>query len=207
MSYTAKLSYSVYDLNSSVLVELVKEVLQVEFLNQRTEHGNTYLPQVVKKDEYLLSPVSDKEINPAFCSVIKAKMEGTEQRFSNQQNDKNQYIIGILANGLENLRKIADAVYVILNDMDVRHYFYQVTDTEGNRLISDSGEFYIKALSTEFEVSKTMNNKEIVYGYLILNAEVSEVPKFNTYSTFEGVTAEIKVGEDEKEINLETNIE
>lgn len=206
MAYTSKIEYEIYDLNSSVFVELIREVLEVEFLNQRSIFNKTFLPQSVKKDEYLLSPVSDKEINPAFCSVIKAKMEGTEQRFSEQQNDDNTYIIGILANGLENLRKIADAVYIILNDHEVKHYFWSYANN-GVKLISDSSKYYVKALSTEYQVSKTMNNKEIVYGSLMLGSEIAEVPLFNTYSDFEGSDHIIKVGENEKEIHFETNNE
>lgn len=205
MAYTSKINYSIYDLNSSLFVDVIKEVLQVEFLKQRTTYSKTFLPQVVKKDEYLLSPISDKDIDPAFCSVIKAKMEGTEQRFSEQQSDDNMYIIGILANGLENLRKIADAVYIILNDHNVKNYIWSYADSEGNKLISDSGKYFVKSLSTEYEVSKTMNDKEIVYGSLVLGAEIAEIPLIGTYADFEGANITLEAGEDKKEIILETN--
>lgn len=204
--YTSLLTYPIYDLNSSEFIELIRTILEIEFNNQITEHSKTFLPTVVKKDEYLLSPVSDKEINPAFCSVIKAKMNNTEYRFSNQQNELNSYVIGILANGLENLRKIADAIYEILNDMDVKNYLFHYKNALGDNLISDSGEFYISSLSTEYEVSKTMNDKNIIYGSLVLNAQIAEVPKENTHSQLEGVTIDHKVGENEINIKQTTNL-
>lgn len=205
MAYTSILTYPIYDLNSSDFIQLIADILKTEFLNQRTVHGKTFLPIDVKKDEYLLSPISDKEINPAFCSVIKAKMDSTEQRFSNQQNELNTYIIGILADGLSNLRKIADAIYIILNDMSIKNYIFLYKNALGHNLISDSGQYKVSSLSTEYEVTKTMNDKNIVYGFLALNAEISEVPKLNTYTEIEGVTIEYKLGDNE--INLTQNIE
>lgn len=204
--YTPLLTYPIYDLNSSEFIELIRTILEVEFNNQITEHSKTFLPTVVKKDEYLLSPVSDKEINPAFCSVIKAKMESTERRFADQQNDSNSYIIGVLANGLDNLRKITDAIYEILNDMDVKNYLFLCKNANGDNLISNSGEYFIKNLSTEYEVSKTMNDKNIVYGYLVLNAEIAEVPKLNTYTKITEVSTDFKMGENEINIKQTTNL-
>ncbi len=202
--YTPLLTYPVYDLNSSEFVELIRNILEVEFNNQITEHSKTFLPTVVKKDEYLLSPVADKEIDPAFCSVIKAKMEGTEHRFANQQNDSNSYVIGVLADGLENLRKITDAIYEILNDMDVKNYLFLYENANGDNIISNSGEYYVKNLSTEYEVSKTMNDKNIIYGYLILNAEISETPKFNEYAAIDEIATDLNVGPNEKSVKQTT---
>jgi hypothetical protein len=193
MAYESKITYEVDDLNSSIFLEMIREILQVEFLNQRTEHSKTFLPQLVKKDEYLLSPVVDKEIDPAFCSVIKASMQNTDSRYFNQNNDTNQYIIGILANGLENLRKIADAVFMILNDLDIKNYLFTFKDANGTQLISDSAEYYIQNLSTEYEVTKTMNNREIVYGSLVLNAQIAEVPLQNEYPDLEGIDSKITI--------------
>lgn len=198
--YTPLLTYPVYDLNSSEFIELLASILEAEFNEQITTFGKDFLPTSVKKDEYLLSPISDKEIDPAFCSIIKAKMLSTDNRFSNQQNDSNNYIIGILADGLENLRKIADAIYEILNDMDVKDYLFKYKNALGDQVISNSGEYYIKNLSTEYEVSKTMNNKNIVYGYLILNTEISEVPKLNTHEEINEITTDLELGENKKVI-------
>lgn len=204
MSYVSKITYPVYNLNSSDFLTIIQEILQVEFLNQRTIHLKTFLPTIVKTDEYLLSPIADKEINPAFCSIIKAKMSSTDQRFSGQQNDDNSYVIGILADGLSNLRKIADAIYEILNDMDIKNYLFTLKNINGDNLISDSGKFYISSLLNDFEVSKTMNDKNIVYGNLVLNAEISEVPKFNTHEEINQVTTEFKLGENEISLTQET---
>jgi len=178
-------------------------------LNQRTEHGKTFLPQLVKTDEYLLNPIADKQIDPAFCSIIKAKSDGTEQRFASQQNDLNHYIIGVLANGLENLRKITDAIYIILNGMDVKNYLFLYKNLNGDNLISDSGKYFVKSLSTEYEVSKGLNDKDIIYGSLILQAEIAEVSKFNTYPVVNRIDVTGKYGvneEEDKEIVLQTNL-
>jgi len=204
MSYTVQLTYPVYDLNSSEFITLIQNVLQTEFQNQITVHGNTFLPISVKTDEYLLNPIADKEINPAFCSIIKAKMSSTDNRFSKQQNDSNSYIIGILADGLTNLRKIADAIYVILNDMDVKNYLFLYENSDGCKIISDSGQYFVNSLSTDFEVSKTMNDKNIVYGNIVLNAEIAEVPKFNDYTQIEEVTTDLKIGENDINVKQTT---
>jgi hypothetical protein len=202
--YESLITYPVYDLNSSEFVELIKEILEAEFSEQRTTHNKTFLPTEVKTDEYLLSPIADKEINPAFCSVIKAKMNSTDYRYSVQQNDLNNYIIGILANGLENLRKIGDAIYEILNDMDVKNYIFTYKNALGNNVISDSGEFYISSLSTEFEVSKTMNDKNIVYGSLVLNAQIAEIPKENTHPSLTEMSVDHKLGDNEIKLTQTT---
>jgi hypothetical protein len=207
MAYTAKITYGVYDLNSTYFMGLIKTILEAEFTKQRlTPLSKTFLPKAVKTDEYLLSPIADKEIDPAFCSIIKAKMEGTDQRFSSQQNEMNTYIIGILADGLTNLRKIADAIYIILNDMDVKDYIFKYQNSSGENLISDSLKYQVKSLSTDFEVSKTMNDKEIVYGSIILQAEISETPKFNTHDLIGSVDLGLQVGENEIQINQLTSL-
>jgi len=204
MAYTTQVTYPVYDLNSSFFIELLKEVLEVEFNNQITTHANTFLPTTVKTDEYLLNPIADKEIDPAFVSIIKAKFVNTEGRYFEQNNDNNSYIIGILADGLLNLRKIADAIYEILNDMDVKNYFYLYENSRNCKIISDSGKFFISNLSTEFEVSKTMNDKNIVYGSLVLNAEIAETSILNTYEEINQITTDFEMGADNKNIKQTT---
>jgi hypothetical protein len=200
MSYTAKITYPVYDLNSSLFMGLIQDVLIAEFTEQRATHTKMFLPKDVQLDSYLLNPIADKEIDPAFCSIIKAKMSNTDRRFADQQNDSNSYIIGILADGLDNLRKIADAIYIILNDMDVKNYLFLYENASGDKIISNSGEYYISALSTEFEVSKTMNDRNIVYGYLVLNAEIAEVPKYNTHTPIDQITTNLKLGVNETDL-------
>ena len=204
--YTSLLTYPVYDSNSSEFLELIRSILKAEFDKQISTYSKDFLPTEVKTDEYLLAPIADKEINPAFCSIIKAKMDGTDRRFSDQQNDNNSYIIGVLADGLLNLRKILDSIYIILNDMSIKAYIFKYKNANQETLISNSGEFYVKGLSTEFEVSKTMNDKQIIYGYLVLNAEIAEVPKLNTYTAIEGVDVNLKVGADQKDIEITTNL-
>jgi len=207
MAYTAKLTYSIYDSNSSLFLELLKTILETEFTAQRiAPHLKTFLPKAVQTDEYLLSPIADKEIDPAFCSIIKAQMKGTENRFAGQQNELNYFIIGVLANGLANLRKILDAISIILNDNDVKIYLFQYKNALGENLISNSSQYMIKELSSEFEVSKTINDKNIVYGSLILQAEISEVVKLNTYTPINSVDLNLELGNNEVNINQITNL-
>jgi hypothetical protein len=200
MAYSALLTYSIYDTNSSEFLELIRSILEAEFVKQRNSYSKTFLPKVVKSDEYLLNPVSDKEIDPAFCSIIKAKMDGTDQRFGSQNNNSNLFVIGVLADGLSNLRKILDSIYIILNDLDVKNYIFLVKNTSGDNYISDSGQYMVKNLSTDFEVSKTMNDKEIVYGSLILQAEISETPKLNTHAAIDEIEVVHQFGENEIEV-------
>jgi len=206
MAYSSKVTYPIYDLNSTEFMEVVRELLQVEMLNQRTTHGKTFLPQVVKKDEYLLNPIADKEMNPAFCAIIKAKTEGTDQNISNQQNDLTYYIISIMANGLENLRKIADSIYIILNDMDVKSYLYLYKNASGDNLIYDSEKYKVNSMSAEIEEKKTMNDKNIIYGNVILQAQIVEVPKENTHPAVEGVNVNLQAGPNKKEIKFNTDV-
>jgi len=203
--YSSKITNPIYDLNSSLFLEIVREILEAEFVNQRTNFAKTFLPLAVKTDSYLLNPISDKEINPAFCSVIKAKSTNSENQFHGQDNNLNIFIIGILANGLENLRKICDAAYIILNDMDVKNYLfnYKVDD---NNIISDSGTYKVSAISTEFEVSKTMNDKNIVYGNLTLVCEIAEVAKFNTHEPLTEINTTHKLGVNEIEVIQKINL-
>ena len=85
MSYTSSiLTYPIYDLNSSEFVTLLKQILEVEFNNQIDNHSIDFLPTTVETDSYLLSPVSDTEIDPAFVSIIKAKMTRSDYRYHNQ---------------------------------------------------------------------------------------------------------------------------
>lgn len=180
--YSPLLTYGVYDLNSSLFLEVLRNVLEVELSNQVANKGKTFLPLSVKKDEYLLNPVSDLDINPAFCSILKAKQVKAESNFHQQSNEKNTYIIGILAEGLENLRKIADAIFIILNDMDVKNYLFTYKDAQGNNLIADSGTYRVISLSNEFEVSQTINDRNIIYGSLSLEVDIAEIAKLNTYN-------------------------
>lgn len=185
MSYSPVITYEVYDLNSSLFLALIKEILEAEFAVQIEEYENDFLPSAVKTDEYLLNPVSDLDIDPSFCSVIKAKSVNGENQFHKQTNEKNTFIIGILAEGLESLRKISDAIYIILNDMDVKNYIF----LQG--LLSNSEAYKITELSSEFQVSKTINDREIVYGYLTLEAEIAETSKFNTFEAVNEINVEI----------------
>jgi hypothetical protein len=206
MAYTAKLTYDVYESNSSLFLEVLRTVLETEFAKQRlTPALAAYLPKTVKTDEYLMSPIADKEIDPSFCSIIKEKWENTEYRYPGQQNDLNHYVIGILANGLTDLRKIADAIYIILNDMDVKSYLFLYKNALGENLISDSGQYYIKTLSTEYEIEKTMNDKNVVYGHLVLQAEIAEVTKFNTYPDIDSVDVTLQVGDNQIELKQLTS--
>lgn len=186
MAYISLITYGIYDLNSSLFLELIREILEVEFNKQRNQFAKTFLPKIVKKDEYLLSPVSDTDINPAFCSVIKAASKNAENHFHQQSNEDNTFIIGVLADGLENLRKILDSIYIILNDMDVKNYLF----TYG--ILSDTGKYRINQMNHEFEVSKTSNDKNIVYGSLTLQAEIAEIAKENLRKTLKEVGVELE---------------
>ena len=206
MAYTARITYPVYDLNSTEFVTLIKSILEAEFVKQRTDFLKTFLPATVKTDEYLLNPIADKEINPAFVSIIKAKMKNTDSRIFGQQNDLNSYIIGILADGLTNLRKIADAIYEILNDMSVKNYLFLYENSNGDKIISDSGQYFVESLSTDFEISKTVNDKDIVYGSLVLNTEIAETPKYNTTTLIDGVDITHNLGVNEIEVIQTSNL-
>jgi len=198
MPYSSKITYEVYDLNSSLFLELIREVLEAEFTKQIADFDKDFLPVEVKTDEYLLNPVSDLDIDPAFCSVIKAKSSNGNNPFFKQANEKNVYIIGILADGLENLRKISDAIYIILNDMDVKNYFF------GQKIISDSGTYKISELSSDFQISKTINDRNIIYGSLTLEVEIAEEVKFNDYAEINEIRVKHQLGADESETNQTT---
>lgn len=205
MAYTSQITYPIYDLNSTEFMEVVRELLQIEMLNQRTAHGKAYLPQLVKGDDYLVNPISDTDINPAFCSITKAKMESTDHNFPTQQNNMNYYIISLLAKGIDNLRKIADAIYIILNDLDIKMYLSLATSTNGDKLLYTKSSLEIKSLSTEIEERKTVNEKDVVYGNLVLQAQITEVVQKNTYPEIEGINEVHEIGSDEKEITQITN--
>jgi hypothetical protein len=55
----------------------------------------------------------------------------------------------------------------------------------------DSGSYKVTELSNEFQVSKTINDREIIYGYLTLEAEIMETPKLNTFEAVDEINAEI----------------
>lgn len=204
MAYTSKITYPVYDLNSTLFVELVREVLQVEFLEQRNNHSKDYLPLVVKNDEYLVNPISDEEINPAYCAVTRAKSEIEGQLFK-QENLVNSFIIQVVANGLENLRKVTDAIFIILNDMDVKHYFFQYKNDDNQNIIFDSSLYKIDSISTDITTKKVINNKDVVMGNLVLQAGIAEVVKYNKTTQTEGASTSHKIGESQIEIKQETN--
>lgn len=124
--YSAKITYPISELNSSFFLEELRNVLEVELLNQRTIFGKTFLPQVVKKDDFLLNPITDSDLNPSFCAVVKAKSEDSEKGFNELQVLKTIYLVKIAAYGLNNLRQIQDVIFSILNDLDVKHYFFQL---------------------------------------------------------------------------------
>jgi len=200
MIYSPKITYPIYDLNSSLFLEIIRNILETEFQNQINIFGNLFLPISVSSDSYLLDPISDKEINPAFCSIIKAKSINLENQFHSQENIKNTFIIGILADGIENLRKICDAIYIILNDMEIKSYIFLITNEAGEKLISDDSSFKVSSMSTEFEVSKTMNDKNIVYGSIQLEAEIEESFKFNIHVPLKEVHITHQLGENLTEL-------
>lgn len=201
--YTTRITYPVYDLNSSEFVTLIKNVLQAEFTEQIASHGKSFLPTVVKADEYLVDKIMDSEINPAFCSIIKAKSAGTDQRFGNQDNNENLFVIQILAKGLSNLRNISDAIYEILNDMDVKDYIFKYRNALNQQIISDSGKYFVSSTVFEFDVKKTINDKDIINGHLVLNAEIAEIPKENQHGALDGANVDHKLGENEINITQE----
>ena len=205
--YNSVITYEIQDLNSSAFMDLIKEILEAEFQEQTATHSKTFLPVSVQKDSYLLDPINDNEINPAYCSIIKAKADNAQNNFHEQESVKNSYIIGVLANGLENLRKILDAIYVILNDMDVKNYVFHYKDASGNLIVSNSDEYRVSSLSTEYQVSKTINDQNIIYGSLVLEAEIAEIATFNTYNEIEGANITHKLGDNETEILQTENIQ
>lgn len=204
--YSSLITYSIYDLNSSLFLELIREVLDVEFTKQRDEFGNTFLPIEVKTDEYLVNPVSDLDINPAFCSVIKATSSNGENHFHSQSNEVNTYLVRVLADGLENLRKILDSVFIILNDMDIKSYLFTCKNSNGDKIISNDGMYRVNQMSNEFEEQKTINDKNIVGGYLTLQAEITETSKFNLHPLLTEANTELQVGPNKKSTILNTTI-
>lgn len=204
--YTSQLTYPVYDLNSTEFMEVVREVLQVEMLNQKNNHGKSFLPEKVNPDRYLLNGIADTEMNPSYCAIAKAKMNGTEDNFSIQQNNNNIYIISILAYGLSDLRKIADSIYVILNDSDVRIYLNEVESVRGDKLVFRKSAMRISSLSTEIEEKKTKDNKDAIYGNLIFEAQIVERTQLNTSTPIDSVYVDTRFGEDEKKIEQVTEL-
>lgn len=204
--YSSLITYSIQDLNSSTFMDLIKEILEAEFQEQILTYAKTFLPVVVQKDSFLLDPINDTEINPAYCSIIKAKADNAQNNFHEQENIKNSYIIGVLANGLENLRKILDAIYTILTDMDVKNYIFLYKNAGGNSIISNSDAYRVSSLSTEYQVSKTINDQNIIYGSLVLEAEIAEIATLNTFTAIEGVDTTHKLGDNAKEILQTDNL-
>lgn len=197
MAYKAQITYPVYELNSTEFMNVVKEVLQVEMLNQRTTHGKTYLPIEVKGDDYLVNPINSNDLNPAFCSIAKPEFKKGDVNFSKQQNNNVIYIISILAKGLNDLRKIADSIYIILNDLDVKTYLSQAKSTRGDLMLFRKESFMVNSLSTEIEERKTVNDKNVLYGNLIVEAQIAEVTQFNTYTPIDSVDLKVQLGNEE----------
>ena len=204
--YSSLITYSIYDLNSSLFLELIREILDVEFTKQRNVFGNDFLPVNVKTDEYLVNPISDLDINPAFCSVIKAASSNGENHFHGQSNEVNTFLIRVLADGLENLRKILDSVYIILNDMDIKNYLFTYKNANGEKILSNDGMYRVNQMSNEFEEQKTINDKNIVGGYLTLQAEIAEVSKFNTYPELTELNIDLQVGPNQKSTIINNTI-
>jgi hypothetical protein len=203
--YSTLITYPVYDLNSSEFVGVIQDVLQKEFINQTDNHSIDYLPVVVNTDEHLTSPIADSVMNPAYVSVIKGASKDSEHFFFEQNSDLNYFVIGVNAYGLANLRKIQDAIYIILNDMDVKHYLWQLKNDDGENYISDSGMYKVIKNDSQFEEKKTINDKDVVYGSLILQVQIAEVVKQNTYPDLEGMNTDLNLGENKTSVKFETN--
>ncbi len=124
--YSSKITYPILELNSSFFLETLRSVLEVELLKQRSSFGKTFLPILVKKDEYLLNPIADSDMNPSFCAIVKAKTLDDKSGAKEQQNTNTTYMVVVAAYGLDNLRKIQDVIFQILNDLNVKHYFQQL---------------------------------------------------------------------------------
>lgn len=142
--YTAKITYPISELNSSFFLEKLRNVLEVELLNQRNVFAKTFLPQVVKKDDYLLNPITDSDLNPSFCAVVKAKADDSKKGFNELQVLKTIYLVKIAAYGLENLRQIQDVIFQILNDLDVKHYFFKLQREVLSGDILQGVEYFVK---------------------------------------------------------------
>lgn len=201
--YSAKITYPIYDLNNTLFIGIIQEVLEAEFLKQRTAHSKDFLPTSVKNDDYLINPISDNEINPSFCAVTKVSSD-LNDHFYEQENLDNSFIIQVVAIGLENLRKITDAIYIILNDMDVKNYLFQVKNDFDELLISNSGSYSVKTIVTNLETKKTINDKDIVMGNLVLNVQISEKVKFNDTTPIDILSTTLKLGGNDIELNQET---
>lgn len=197
MAYTSRITYPIYDLNASAFLTILQEILQVEMLNQRTAYTKSFLPKLVKTDEYLLNPVSNTDLDPSFCSIVKTKADVTDNRFTTQQANINNYAILVYANGISNLRKILDAIYIILNDTDIKAYLFRLKNSNNENLIWDSGSYFVKSLDTDYDINKSMNDKDVVLGAINLEVAISEVAKLNTYPELTSIEVINKVGNDE----------
>lgn len=158
--YSSKITYPILELNSSFFLETLRKVLEVELLKQRTDFGKTFLPQIVKKDDYLLNPILDSDMNPSFCAIIKAKTLDDKSGAKQQQNTNTAYMIVVAAYGLTVLREIQDVIFQILNDLNVKHYFQQLQ----REVVS--GEIYPYNL-IEYQV---LGGESIIYNGDTINA-------------------------------------
>lgn len=142
--YTAKITYPIPELNNSFFLEKLRNVLQIELLNQRNVFNKTFLPQLVKKDDYLLNTITDSDLNPSFCAIVKAKADNANEGFNELQVLKIIYLVKIAAYGLDNLRNIQDVIFQILNDLDVKHYFYQLKREVLSGNIIEDVEYFVE---------------------------------------------------------------
>ena len=67
MAYSAIITYPVYDLNSSLFIELIRDILQKEFLNQINTQGKSFRP-TYSRNAGMNTPnapqIADMHINP-----------------------------------------------------------------------------------------------------------------------------------------------
>lgn len=195
--YVQQLTYPIYDLNSTLFAEEIRNVLEVEFNSQITNHGKDFLPTVVKADGYLVNPINaDSDLNPAFVAITRSNSDNDSGFQFKQTNLDNTYIIQIVAIGLDNLRKIADAIFIILNDMNVKHYFNKLKNSYGEEIIYNPDTYKIESITTDLQASKTNGNKDVVMGNLRLTASIAETVKFNETTPINSVVLTNEIGED-----------
>lgn len=187
--YSSKITYPILELNSSFFLETLRNVLQIELLKQRSSFGKTFLPQIVKKDDYLLNPIADSDLNPSFCAIVKAKTVDDKSGAKQQQNTNTTYMVVVGAYGLLNLRKIQDVIFQILNDLDVKHYFQKLQ----REVIS--GEIFTYNL-LEYQV---LDGESIVYnGNTIVAGD--------KFEAVDGVTTYTKTTGNETVVEFDNNI-
>jgi hypothetical protein len=166
--YQSKITYPISELNSSFFLEELRKVLEIELLNQRNNFTKTFLPESVKKDDFLLNPITDSDLNPAFCAIVKAKSIDNKEGFNEIQVIDNTFLVKIAAYGLDNLRKIQDVIFQILNDLDVKHYFYQLKREILSGDIIQDVEYLVQGANLEFV---TYNGNDYLDGETFIGVE------------------------------------